>query len=182
MINKLRSFPELSSFFTTSLFENGIGVVINPSMNNSEYLAINVDNYYHHIGLKNIPCIIDLLIIGKESLNDNFHIFLIEMKNIKRPKSFSVQNIYKKFETAIDDFMINRYSDPFLKPQYKIIRCKLFFISDVYHLSQKGFSDQEIKSFLSGTKIAILQSLAPFKYRDFYLTIEYKIPNPLLEW
>ena len=182
MITRLQSFLELTDYFTTELFENGIGVVIDSAMENSDYLAINVDNYYHHLGLKHIPCIIDLIIIGKETSHDNFHIFLVEMKKIKRSKSFNVYNIYQKFKTAIDDFMKTKYSDPFLKPQYKIIRCKLFFISDVYHLSKKGFSAEEIDSFLNDTKISVLQSLEPFEYRNFLLLIEYKIPNPSITW
>lgn len=182
MINKLKSKSELIPFFTTTLFENGVGVIIDESVNNDQYLAINIDDFYHHIGLAQIPEIADLLIIGKESTCDNYHIFIVEMKNINSSSGFNVHNIYGKFDTAINDFMKKKYSDPFLEDTYTISEFKLFFVHDAYHLMEKGLSDLEIKSFLSETKIGMLQSLPPFEFRGKYYIVDYKLPNPKIVW
>ena len=182
MIKVLRSKSELTPYFTTNLFENGVGVVIDESVDSSNYLAINIDNYYHHIGVNPIPEIADLLIVSKESEQEYFHLFIVEMKNIKKSAYFDINNIHGKFETAINDFMKIRYADPFLNKKYNIVEFRLFFIHDAYHLKEKGFSDLEIKSFLSGTKMEILQSMAPFEFRGKYYLVEYELPNPLLSW
>lgn len=182
MISVLRSKSELIPHFTTNLFENGVGVVIDKSVDETNYLAINIDNFYHHNGINPIPEIADLLIVGKESKYDNFHLFVVEMKNINKPKRFTVENIHGKFETAINDFMKLKYSDPFLNTDYNIIEFRLFFIHDAYHLKEKGLSDSEIRSFFSGTKMEMLQSMDPFEFRGKYYIIEYELPNPLLSW
>jgi len=104
------------------------------------------------------------------------------MKNIKSPKGFTVKNIYAKFETAIEDFMKKRYGYIFLNKSYKITKCKLFFISDAYKLKEKNYTEEEINSFIKLTKIEFLQNMCPFKFRDFTLLIDYKLPNPELSW
>lgn len=182
MIKVLKRKSELTPYFSTNLFENGVGVVIDESVDNSNYLAINIDNYYHHIGVYPIPEIADLLIVGKESEHENFHLFIVELKDIKKPAYFKINNIHGKFETAINDFMKARYADPFLNTKYNIVEFRLFFIHDAYHLKEKGFSDLEIKSFLAETKMAILQSMTPFEFRGKHYLIEYELPNPLLSW
>jgi hypothetical protein len=58
----------------------------------------------------------------------------------------------------------------------------LFFITDAYKLKRKGLTEKQIKSFLSDTKIGVLQAMPLFKYRNFRAMIEYQLPNPLLEW
>lgn len=182
MLDKLKEYTELHPFFTTNLFENGVGVIIDPSIPESQYIAINVDKYYHKLSLPQTPAIVDLLIVGKNNSEEKFHIFIVEMKNINGENGFKCHNIYEKFTTVIEDFMKIRYQDPFLNEKYNVIECKLFFINDAYHFSENGYTKDEYSSFLKGTKIEILQSMPPFEYRGFYLFIDYEIPNPLLKW
>ena len=182
MIDKLKSYSELQPFFTTTLLENGVGVIIDPSVNEEHYLAINVDNYYHHLGLSIIPAIVDLIIVGKEDSLDNFHIFVVEMKNISSSNGFDRKNIYAKFETAINDFMKKKYADPFLADCYNVVEFKLFFIADAYHFIERGIKEEDYDSFLKGTKIEVLQGMTPFEYKGKFYIIDYKIPNPLLKW
>jgi hypothetical protein len=183
MLNKLKSKPELFPFFTTDLLENDYGILIDETMPENSYLAIDIDSYYHKHGNIPTPEIVDILLTAQQiSAPDNFHIFIVEMKNIKRAKYFTAQNIYNKFATAIDDFIKKRYSDIFLNTSLNITNFRLLFITDVYKLKCRGLSDDEIRSFLSDTKIALLQNMPLFSFRNFKVQIEYKLPNPLLSW
>jgi hypothetical protein len=104
------------------------------------------------------------------------------MKSIKSPRRFEVKNIYGKFNTAIEDFMKKRYADIFLDNTINVTNFRILFITDAYRLKKRGVPDKEIRSFLMGTKIEVLQNMPLFSYRNFNVAVEYKLPNPLLSW
>jgi hypothetical protein len=183
MLNKIKTNSTLKQFLTYKLLENDVGIIINEDMPQDSFVAIDIDKYYHHIGLKTIPAIADLLLVAQKlSQNELHHVYVVEMKNIDSPRKFTVKNIYDKFYTAIEDFMKIKYADIFMDEKYKIERFRLFFISDAYRLKKTGKTDEQIKSFLLDTKIMVLQSMPFFQFRNFKAPIEYKLPNPLLEW
>jgi hypothetical protein len=183
MLNKIKSKKELNMFFTSDLMENGYGIIIDNAMPPDSYVAIDVDEYYHHADLIPTPAIADILLAAQRLSRKNmFHIYVIEMKNIKSSKGFNPKNIYEKFKTVIDDFMKNRYADIFMDQNFHVEKFRLLFITDAYKLKRRGLTEKQIQSFLSDTKIGVLQAMPPFKYRNFRVMIEYQLPNPLLEW
>jgi hypothetical protein len=183
MLNAIRSKGDLIPFFTDTLLENEVGVIISEAMPRDSYIAVDIDTYYHKAGPHPTPAIADILLAARRlSHKDQFHIYVVEMKNIKTPKGFKTKNIYEKFKTAVDDFMKTRYKDIFLDTKFKVEKFELFFITDAYQLKRRGFTENTIKSFLSIPKIAMLQSMQPFIYRHFKAMIQYRMPNPMLEW
>jgi hypothetical protein len=183
MLNKIKTNVTLNRFLTNNLLENEVGIIINEDMPQDSFVAINIDEYYHHIGLEIIPAIADILLVARKlSQNELHHIYIVEMKNIDSPHRFKVKNIYDKFHTAIEDFMKTKYADIFMNEKYQIERFRLFFISDAYRLKKRGMTNEQINSFLLETKIMVLQSMQLFQFRNFKAVIEYKLPNPLLEW
>jgi len=183
MLDKIMAKNQLAKFLTNHLQENGVGVIIHEAMPQESYVAIDIDKYYHNIGLEIIPAIADILLIAQRlSQKEQHHIYIVEMKNIKSPHGFSVKNIYEKFNTAIENFMKTKYKDIFMDENYKVERFRLFFVSDAYRLKKRGMNDEQIRSFLLETKIMAFSSMRPFQYRNFKATIEYQLPNPLLEW
>jgi len=183
MLNKIKTNLTLNQFLTNKLLENDVGIIINEDMPQDSFAAIDIDKYYHHIGLNITPAIADLLLAAQKlSQKELYHIYIVEMKNIYSPRGFKVKNIYNKFYTVIEDFMKIKYADIFMDEKYKIERFRLFFISDAYRLKKRGMTDEQIKSFLHDTKIMVLQSMSLFQFRNFKVFIEYKLPNPLLEW
>jgi hypothetical protein len=65
MLDKIKTNEHLSRFLTGNLLENGIGVIINEDMPQDSYVAIDIDEYYHHISLKTIPAIADILLVAQ---------------------------------------------------------------------------------------------------------------------
>ena len=183
MLRKIKSKGQLARFLTNNVLENGVGIIINAEMPQDSYVVIDIDEYYHQISLAKVPAIADILLVAQRlSQKDMHHIYIIEMKNIKKPQYFSVRNIYEKFYTAIEDFMKIKYADIFMDENYKVERFRLFFVSDAYRLKKRGMNEDQIKSFLLETKINAFQSMNFFQYRNFKAIIEYQLPNPLLEW
>ena len=184
LLENLQNNIELSKFFTKTLLENDVGVIIDSKMPESSYITIDVDKYYHFIlPNPNTPAIVDLILVAQKLSDKTIHnIYIIEMKNISSPRGFSVKNIYEKFSTAIEDFLKKRFNNIFLDEKNKINVFKLYFISDAYGLKKKGFSEEQIRSFLLDTKIMRFQALPVFQFREHKAVIEYELPNPLLEW
>jgi len=183
MLNKIKSKIDLIPFFTNVLLENGVGVLIDEAMPQESYIVINIDEYYHRKGQKPTPEIADIFIIAQRLSNKELHqIYIVEMKNISSPRRFDKDNIIKKFNTAIEDFMKIKYSDVFMDESYKVEKFKLYFVNDAYRLKKRGMTEEQINSFLLETKIMLLNSIQCFTYRNFIARIEPKLPNPLLEW
>ena len=182
MLRKINEKDELTRFFTKELMENEVGVIIDVAMPQDSYVAIDIDKYYH-ANQHPTPAIADILLVAQRiSRNEQHHIYIIEMKNISSPRRFKVENIYEKFHTAIDDFMKVKYADIFMDEKHQVEKFRLLFISDAYRLKRKGFSDNQIRSFLLETKMMLFQKMPAFHYRKFKATIDYKLPNPLLNW
>ena len=183
MLNKIYSKKELTAFLTRELLENKVGVIVDEAMPQDSYIAIDIDEYYHRMVPAPTPAIADLILVAQRlSYKDQYHIYIIEMKNISSPHYFTVKNIYEKFHTAVDDFIKKKYADIFLDEKYQVKKFRLFFVSDAYRLRQKGFTKEQIRSYLLETKIMAFQSLPVFHYRNFNAIIEYQLPNPSLEW
>lgn len=180
MLKAISEHGVLNKCITNSLTENDCGVLINQGLD-GKYIALDIDNYYHSLGLEKCPPTADrLLIIRCLVCDDGCSVYVYEMKNVKRSQGFSVKNIYDKFTTTIDDFMKVKFQDVFLNPDYRVKTFRVLFISDAYRLLCRGYTKDEIRSFLSGTKIDILQSLPPFKYKNKVAMIEYELPNPVI--
>lgn len=180
MIDKISTTSVIIPFITTTLLENGVGVIIDRSIPHDCICSINIDEYYHKY-VVHTPEIADLLIIIKSQMHKStFSLYIVEMKNINSPKYFKICNIYNKFKTVIDDFLKIRHQDIFEDSSKIVIGFRLYFISDAYRLLKRGFTETQIRSFLASTKIEILQSLPPFSFRHFKAYIEYKLPNPLI--
>jgi hypothetical protein len=183
MITRIKKKRELTPFFTDKLLENGYGVVIADDMPKSSYLAIDIDKYYHKSNINPTPEIADTLLVAQRlSAKGQYHIYIVEMKNIKSPQYFKIKNIYEKFNTAVEDFMKRRYADIFLDDTINVTNFRLLFITDAYRLKKRGVPDKAIRSFLMGTKIEFLQNMPPFSFRNFTVVIDYQLPNTLLSW
>jgi len=183
MLCKINTKTELAPFFTRNLLENEVGVIIDKAMSQDSFVAIDIDEYYHRIVQPPTPAIADILLVAQRiSQNEKHHIYIIEMKNISSPRGFSVENIYEKFHTAIDDFMKVKYADVFMNEKHQVEKFRLLFISDAYRLKRKGLTDNQIRSFLLETKIMAFEKKPLFHYREFKVMIEYQLPNPSLEW
>jgi hypothetical protein len=183
MLCKINSTKELAKYFTKELLENGIGVIVNEDMPEDSYIAIDIDEYYHRAAPPPTPAIADILLVAQKlSQREQHQIYIIEMKNISSPRRFTVKNIIDKFHTVIEDFMKIKYSEIFMDEKYKVEKFRLFFISDAYQLKRKGWTEEQIRSFLLETKIMLFQTMPFFNFRNFKVKIEYQLPNPLLEW
>ena len=172
MINQIKYTNSLKGYITDRCEENDISAGMAKDIPQTNYLVIKIDNYYNSLNLDKTPPSVDCLVTLK-CRDDDFMIYLIELKNIKSPCGFKVKNIYNKFKTTIDNFMGSRFRNIFLNERYTIRHLQLYFVTAAYGKSEKLWRKE-------GTKIDVLRSLKPLKFKGKRYQIKHKLPDPLI--
>ena len=172
MINQIKYTNSLKNCIADRCEENEIFVSMADDIPQINYLVLKVDNYYNSLNLDKTPPSVDCLVTLK-CRDSDFVVYLIELKNIKSPGGFKVENIYNKFKTTIDNFMGSRFRNIFHNDRYTIKYLQLYFVTAAYRESEKLWRKE-------GTKIDVLRSLKPFKFKGKRYQIKHKLPNPLI--
>lgn len=169
MIDKIKNTASLKPFITNRCEEKRIFVSMAGDILPDNYLVIKVDSYYNSLNLSDTPPSVDCLIPLKCSDNSCV-IYLVELKNIKSPRRFKLDNIYGKFKTTIEDFMGKRFKKIFYDERLSIKNLELYFVSKLYKSRR-----------LEGTKMDSLLSRKPFEFRGKIYQISPELPNPLIK-
>lgn len=114
--------------------------------------------------IENRPASIDCFIIRK-CINSGYGLTLVELKSVKNSRGFELSNISEKFNTAINDFMKNKFKEV-LDIEYKTI--KLYFVSNI-----------EIYKRDLGLKLELLINLK-FRINGKTYMIEPRMPHPTI--
>lgn len=174
MINKILHSEELEPFISDTCEENNICVNMDESILKTHYTIIKVDRYYNSLHLGKTPPSVDCLIVLKCRDND-FAIYLVELKNIKSSKNFDIDHIYNKFKSTIENFMAHRFKNIFQnEKRYKIKILYLYFVTCPYG------EDEKSRRKGGTTKLDSLLARNPFKFQGKLYQIKHKIPNPII--
>ena len=166
MINRIKSHKILSGFVEDTCCENEICVTFEDDIPAKSYAIIKVDSYYNSLKLgKQTPASIDCLII-RECIKTGFGLTLVELKKIETGKGFEIDNMKRKFETTLYNFIKKRFKNP-LDVNYSDV--KIYFVSK-----------QEIYKRDLGLKMEVLMNVR-FKFNDKTLMVIPKMPNPTIQ-
>lgn len=171
MINVIKKTEQLTPFITDKCEENQICVSMDYNIPKTNYVVIKVDQYYNSLRLPNTPPSLDCLITVR-CTDDDYIIYLVELKNIKSPKGFIVNNIYNKFKTTIEDFMEIKFKNIFHDPEFNIKKLHLYFVTDPY--GKRRFTQ-------GTTKMDSLLSRKPFQFQGKLFMLEHSLPNPMIK-
>lgn len=181
MLDEILSDEQLFAITRTSCNENEIFVEISNNISEDDFLVLKIDQYYNSLNIRTRHPSVDCLIIVRCQKNEGYDLYLVELKNIKRLKGFKTKNIEEKFKTALEDFMSDRFSHIFLNDNYRINKLRMYFISDPLGLKKKypNITAEQYRRRFSGTKLDMLQSSRPVKFRNKITNIDPRLPNPM---
>jgi hypothetical protein len=166
IINRIKIHKVLSKYIEDTCCENGICVSFDEAIDPNTYAIIKVDKFYNDQKLgKKTPASIDCLIV-RECIKTGYGLTLVELKKIESGAGFEVDNMKRKFETTLYDFIKKRFKVP-LDIDYSEI--KLFFVSK-----------QEIYKRDIGLKMEVLINTR-FKFNDRNLMIRPVMPTPTIK-
>lgn len=159
MINKIRN-SDLSAYIEDHCCENDVCVTLDDI---NEYVIIKVDKFYNSLNIEKRPPSIDCLIIYKCKNNNSYSATLVELKNTKE---FNLENLKGKFDTTLNDFILNKFKD-LVNLDYKKI--------DLFFVSTKEIYKRDVS-----LKLESLMNIR-FKYGDKNLMIKPYMPNPAVK-
>lgn len=179
MFDEIIQNDELYGLIKSECSENRIFVEFDEQLekDDDKYIILKTDQYYNTIDFATPPPSVDCLIIVKCSSNQGYDFYLIELKNIKSKSGFDIENIRKKFETVIEDFLKTRFSDIFLNNSYNVNNLYLFFVSDPYKLGNITQKEYDIKIKTRGLKLKTFQLIKPFKFKGKRAEIKPSLPH-----
>lgn len=180
MISEILNHSELKKIIVKCCSENNVEATISSNIDKADFVILKIDKYYTSLLLANTPKSVDCLIVLR--CDDNtFMLFIIELRDIKNLAGFSAKEIYQKFETTINNFLREKFSEFFFSDNYDIKDLKLLFITDPLNIQNKKYTLNQIKNRIQGTKIEILLLMRPFKFGSRYYSISYEVPNPIIQ-
>ena len=164
MINKVRNHPVLSMFIEETCCENGIYATVDSTIDINDYVIIKVDKYYNSLRVKTRPSSVDCMILQR-CKQKGVGLSLIELKAVHTLKNLTVQDIAKKFENTLMDFIKTRFRNP-LDVDYHKVR--------LYFVTKKELNRRDL-----GLKMEALMSIR-VDFNGKKLMIRPEMPNPTI--
>ncbi|EOW9457468.1 hypothetical protein FLM08_07775 [Vibrio cholerae] len=171
MIEAIYSNTDLRAICRNEVKENNARVNLDSSfyfgnggLNHEKIINLAVDEYYNGLGLANTPPSIDNLLVINRGDN-KFALYLIELKDVKKLSRLCNVNIKSKFNTTINDFMLERFKSEFDRDDVKITDLNLWLVCNRFSFMNRSISDEDYEKRIKNTIIEKLMLVPPFKYK-----------------
>jgi hypothetical protein len=175
MFDAILTTPELFSIRRETCEENNIGIELSDKLlETNNFIILKIDAYYNSKRMHNPPRAIDCFIMVKCIKNECYDFYLIELKNVKK---FDCKEIEDKFRTAVD-FIEKEFAKIF--NNYCLNRAYFYFVSDVLRLKKYGFTEEQYRKKIKGTKLDYLQNTI-FQFRGKIVYISPELPEPMVK-
>ncbi len=187
MVNMIKRDVRLAPYLRTILEDAGITVEIDPILQDRDYAAIKVDDYFAGLSLPRTPKAVDFVVVV-DCQCDWFALYILEFKNVKGPDKLNVPEIQEKFSNTINLFLNDTFAYIFANDRYKYKGVKLYLISDAYdevgrfacHADYLAFREKINKK--DSLKVDMSLSSKLYRFRGKIVRIEYDIPpNPVIK-
>ena len=180
MFDKIINHPELFGIRCHECTENNAAaefdssLLINNDLNNDRVLILKPDNYYHSSRMHNPPPSPDCLILINCTENENYNLYLIELRDVKDTAHLKYKDIVKKFETMINEFF-QEFEAIFNAVSYGVIA---FYLVTTYPKGSDQLSDNDYRTKIKNCALDAYSSQKPLKLFNKAIFIQPK-PSPL---
>ena len=166
LINDLRAEALLTPHIKPVCCENEVCVDFDPAVSPEDYLIIKVDEFYSaNVPNPRTPKSPDCLIVQR-CAEGHFHVYAVELKNVKYRRDLDKDDIWDKFHTCLTDFMSNRFRQHFYEHEFKL---KLYLVAG-------RVRDNYTMNFI----FDFLLTLRPLQFANKFYGIRGENPNPLV--
>lgn len=186
MVDMIKKDARLAPYLKNTLEDAGIEVKIAPTLQEDEYAAIKVDDYYAGLKMATPPKAVDYVVVV-DCQCDWFSMYILELKNVNGPNGLNISDIQEKFKNTINMFLSDTFANIFLNDRFKYKGIRLYLVSDAYgevgtfsnHSEYLAFRDRINKK--DTLKVDMSLSSKLYRFRGKILKIEYDIPpNPII--
>ncbi len=178
MFDKILNESGLSKIVCDSCSENGAAVKFDESLrlndgklDDAKVLILKPDLFYSSGRMHNPPPSPDCLILVKCSANNQYDLYLVELKKVKNTKQLKHKVITKKFETMIEPFFVD-FAAIFSSVNYALIK---FYLVTTY---PAFLSEEDFRKKIKNCHLDTYASAKPLQLFGKAILIEPK-PSPL---
>ena len=188
MIKTIRNNGKLNKYIKDTIEDAGIEVKVAPELCTEQYVGIKVDDYYNDQHLDGeTPKSVDYIVPVDCECN-SYVLYILEFKNVNEPRNIINSEIRDKFDTAINRFLKNDFSDIFEKDQFKYRDMKLYLVTTAYKKAMEYGSYEAYLNILKKVKgrdtleLDIGLASRPYRFRNMVRYIQKEVPpNPLIK-
>lgn len=181
MIDTIINNPDLFAFTREECSENGVCVKICDKLQVGEHLdaekivILKPDDYFNSLGYRITPPSIDCLIVIKREANE-YDMYMVELRDTKTNKLACPLKLRPKFESTIELFLQDNFSNIFENPEFIIKKIKAYFVTDPFN--GDGLTDEQYRKKVEGTVLDNIALCKPLKFRGKAIMLEHKRPSP----
>jgi len=181
VIDTILNNQDLFAITREECSENGVCVRICENLlsgghlNSEKIVILKPDDYFNSLRYRKPPPSIDCLIIIKRSSNE-YDMFMIELRDTKTNKLACPLKLRPKFESTVNIFLKDNFSNIFENPKFKIRKIKAYFVTDPFN--GDGLTDEQYRKKVAGTVLDNIALCKPIKFRDKIIMLEHKRPSP----
>ncbi|MBW1650579.1 MAG: hypothetical protein JRJ44_07900 [Deltaproteobacteria bacterium] len=180
LINNLRYVKELSDFILdkcddTEDSKGNFEVITDKSINLENILIIKVD-YFLQKKIHPNPKAPDCLIIQRCAENE-FDIYVVELKDVKRPRKINKKDVREKFTNCYELFIKKEFKEYFYSDKIKIRNIKLWLVADPHNIREYPQREHYNKV----TEFDMLLEQVTIKYFNKSIRIKRYHQNPTIK-
>ena len=186
MINGIHSEPLLRTLHRDTIEENGVNVILdedfydeNGKLNQEIIANISVDTFYNSLGLGVTPPSPDNLVVIKRG-EKKYCIYIVELKSVSKTRSLNAENIKKKFDTAVNDFMNERFSDIFNKADTKLTDITLWLVCNRFEYIGSEITEEDYLRRIRGSVMESLLLAKPMVFRNKIAKLDLMLSGTLI--
>ncbi len=178
MIEQILCCEALIPYLKEIVEENGVGadfhasLLINGCINPDQVCNISVDSFYN-TEVSPAPKSIDNLVITKKS-DGTVSLYLIELRNVKRPSGIRLSDILPKFDTTINNFIKERFPNLFISERTTISKLNLWLVA----APQRNMTDEKYERFFKSQLYEQYLLMKPLRLGKHASMITFKRHDP----
>lgn len=142
MVKHLSEDKKLAHYCTYQIEDAGVSIGVDESLTQDRYIGIKLDDFYAGLELGNEqPKAVDF-VVTVDCRGDWYNLYVLELKGGKN-KNYSTEDIYEKYDTAVNDFLKVRYESVFCDDRYKYRNVYLYLVATTPFAALKYHSYEE---------------------------------------
>lgn len=187
-MHQIKDTDELKDYLSYQIEDAGLQVGVDPTLSEDEYIGIKVDDYYMGLRLGGeTPKAVDF-IVSVDCQCECYNLYVLELKNVNSPQSYTTEEILEKFDTAIERFMKDEFKHIFLNDRYKYKDFNLYLVTTAYKkaMEYSNFEAyarvmEKVKQKDTLTQDCRLSGKL-YRFRNMVRRVEREIPpNPVIK-
>ena len=178
LLDALRADALIQPFLKAACAEHRAGAGLSPALRPEQVVIISPDDYYNaRVPYPDTPKSPDCLVVV-QCTDGTYTVYVVELKDVRHPRSLVLKDIRQKFETCLGDFMSNVLRAHFFRTDIVLRGVRLLLVANPYENVQGR--DPRLDKNSRFDALLALTAGHPLRFAGQRLGIKPNERNPLI--